>query len=411
MRFSFNKKVGITAAGGLILAALSLVFALSKKDVVAFYGLTEKESAGIKEVLLSTDDEKFNPKKLSFVELNASENLSRQIKKIKPAVLYCVSGKEFSDFSKSAQGKIAATEEISAALENVTSSMRPLVSADSVRENSYLKSAPLLSGNYEIDINMDFYRQLKTESISTWQDIENFARQSKKNFNAGIFVDFKNADSTLNFFGALAESLNGKQSYLDAVEIISKAETSSELNLAADELTAGPFQKPLEMLRSWNEKNLFTTGTFSADTEDFGAFLKSKTVAVAFMTLSTHRKFGKDEIGNFSSIYVPSEIPASARVFTAPVVYFSPLKNSRTTRFLTENMFRPETQKRLSDKTGLAPVLRNSACADRQADDARFWIAATNPPYAGLSRDITLSESGRQILAQNLTAEIQRKNQ
>ena len=39
-----------------------------------------------------------------------------------------------------------------------------------------------------------------------------------------------------------------------------------------------------------------------------------------------------------------------------------------------------EGQEKLCAQTGFAPVLAQCKTVDRQADDARYWVAATNPP-------------------------------
>ena len=60
----------------------------------------------------------------------------------------------------------------------------------------------------------------------------------------------------------------------------------------------------------------------------------------------------------------------------------------------------------MSRATGLAPVFAQCRTPDRQADDVRYWVAATNAPLAGLSREVALSKKQKDELAQDLAAKI-----
>ena len=69
-------------------------------------------------------------------------------------------------------------------------------------------------------------------------------------------------------------------------------------------------------------------------------------------------------------------------------------------------MISKEGQEKLCAQTGFAPVLAQCKTVDRQADDARYWVAATNPPLQGLSRDITLTAEQKEDLSKSIQAAV-----
>ena len=124
------------------------------------------------------------------------------------------------------------------------------------------------------------------------------------------------------------------------------------------------------------------------------------------MTLSVHRNIPRNVIENYASIYVPSMIPSSSRKFTAPSVCLVPLKNTKITSQIVKQSLTETTQKDMAAFTGLAPVLTKCDTQDRQADDARYWIASTNSPFSGLSKDTNLSAKQKNLLAKSLISAI-----
>ena len=63
-------------------------------------------------------------------------------------------------------------------------------------------------------------------------------------------------------------------------------------------------------------------------------------------------------------------------------------------------------QGKLADDTGLVPVLANCHVPDHQADDIRYWIAATNAPLVPLGDAIFCESSGMEVFSDALTGYI-----
>ena len=123
-----------------------------------------------------------------------------------------------------------------------------------------------------------------------------------------------------------------------------------------------------------------------------------------FTTLSVHRTYDVNAVSRFSTIYLPSKNSADLRHFTATTTYAIPLTNNEKVEYIVEQLVTTETQSNLSQTTGLAPVLANCRTPDQQADDARYWVAATNPPLAGLSREAELTDEEIKALGNEVRA-------
>ena len=406
-----KKSIFIVTASVFALALLILFFIfVSKKSVVAFYGLNSREENGIISAISKIDSDGFNSKKIKYLTFNPEISLETQVKEAKPAVLFSTSGASLSSLLSSAKG-INVEQEISSSFSKLSSSMQGLIVSTSEKDRTVLKSIPVVSNNYEIDINMKFYRELGIKSISTWSDIENFVKKSLNSYGAGVFVDFANNDSTLDFFGAVEEALSGRHIYNKAVKILNDMAESN--NFSGEKtlqrlLDEKCFSNTIKMLSNWYKENLFTPGTFNASTEDFSGFLANGKVSIAFMTLSVHRNIPRNVIENYASIYVPSMIPSSSRTFTAPSVCLVPLKNTKITSQIVKQSLTETTQKDMAAFTGLAPVFTKCDTQDRQADDARYWIASTNSPFSGLSKDTNLSSEQKNLLAKSLISAIRK---
>ena len=80
-------------------------------------------------------------------------------------------------------------------------------------------------------------------------------------------------------------------------------------------------------------------------------------------------------------------------------------KSAQSEKLLTALVSKAQ-QEQLSQATGTAPVLKQSRTPDKQSDDARFWIAATTVPLAGLSNEVFLTKEAKITLAAEIAAKI-----
>ena len=124
------------------------------------------------------------------------------------------------------------------------------------------------------------------------------------------------------------------------------------------------------------------------------------------MSLEDHRAASQKTISRYTSIYFPSEHGANARVFTGKTYYAIPMVKSAKAASLLSEIVTPETQEALSRATGVAPVLAQCRVPDKQADDARYWIAATTVPLPGLSNETYLSKQQKASLAAEIASRV-----
>ena len=405
MKIQFNKKtVSLIAVITLLLAVIIGIF-VPKKQIIAFYDLSEFEVSGLKRALEAQGQDVFNPKKFKYIEYDNSLALEKQLSR-KPSILFARGGSEFNRTITATGTKTNLV--LTGDLSGLTSSMKGLVLA----RDKNIAAVPVLSSNMEIAVNMNLYRRSRMTTISTWSDIEKFAEISKNREKAGIMFDCKNADNFLDMTGALIESFDGRDAYHQAVKIINDTVAESSTfnsgkivqNLMT--LEGSPLNTTVQTLKRWDKKGLLLSGTFNAAQTDVNSFMKNDNVSLTFITLSTHRQIPRDTIERYTSIYLPSDIAPSLRAFTAPAVYAAAFKKNKKTVTLFNALISKEGQEKLCAQTGFAPVLAQCKTVDRQADDARYWVAATNPPLQGLSRDITLTAEQKEDLSKSIQAAV-----
>lgn len=408
-----NKKIILAAS--IIAAVLVLAFALAaiifsgKKNTVAIWGLEKPQSLAVK-----SEIEKISKEQNLALEvqiLDGEKSLSSQL--IIPAkILAVITTKGYG--TETAESKAGKNSALLADLTSeMTSSMRAAAKTakNEKNENDERKVSvvPLLSDNLEIDIGTRAFRNSGMSAISTWSDIENFSKIQKRKIEFPLVFAGADGKFFLDILGGLAEAFDGQDSYKKAREIL-KNSAGKRFNAAqlADDLAQNP-DSPLitsvRNLKNWQKNGLLNPNTFALSKKDVNAFVSSGLASGFFMSLSDHRNFG-GKISNYSSIYLPSENNAAARFFTSATVCAVPLKKSKSVEKLIKTLVSQEGQENLSRATGLAPVLAHCRTPDKQADDVRYWIAATNTPNAGLGNEIFFTPAQYRQLAKELAAKV-----
>ncbi len=396
--------IGIVAA---LLAVSGSLFAVKKfrKPLVAFYRIPEQNIPFIKSMLEN---------QAVFKEYDNSVSLFSQLQEgRKPDILLTTSGQPLKTAESLAPKNTSVP---TALLGDITTSIR---TATSKSQGGDFKSLPLLSSHFEIDVNVRKMRRTNIKNINTWDDIARFIRESKeKNNDMGLVFAGKDGSVMLDLVSAMAEALSGKPAYDAAIKIIQDTiaeygEKEKALNM--DDIAARLGQSPnaplydaLQFLRTWVQERLIAADSFNMDKQTVGAFMQNNLASVVIMSLADHRSINHDAIEPFVSVYFPSELSADRRHFIAPVFYAVPFSKNAKGMALIAKLISPESQESLSYATGLAPVLARCRTPDKQADDARYWIAATNEPLPGLSRETTLSDEQLQSLGIALSALIRR---
>lgn len=408
-----NRKTILAASIiALVLVVFSVLAAIifsGKKNTVAIWGLEKPQSLAVK-----SEIEKISKEQNLALEvqiLDGEKSLSSQLM-IPAKILAVITTKGYG--TETAESKASKNSALSADLTlEMTSSMRAAAkitkNEKGEKDDGKISVIPLLSDNLEIDIATQAFRNSGMSAISTWSDIENFSRIQKRKIEFPLVFAGADGKFFLDLLGGLAEAFDGQDSYKKAKEILKNA-AGKRFNAAklADELAQNP-DSPLitsvRTLKNWQKNGILNPNTFALSKKDVNAFVSNNLASGFFMSLSDHRNFGS-KISNYSSIYLPSENNAAARCFTSATICAVPIKKSKPVEKLIKTLVSQEGQENLSRATGLAPVLAHCRTPDKQADDVRYWIAATNTPNAGLGNEIFFTPSQYRQLAKELAAKV-----
>ncbi|MBQ8013857.1 MAG: hypothetical protein IJ257_05630 [Treponema sp.] len=385
----------------LVTAGLIFILSPSKHYTVAFYKIPDQQKQGITSTLEKIASEKKIT--LKYITYDSEKSLKSQLPIAKkPQLLFTLGGRPLED----ALEKVSSKTKIQAELtQGLTSSMKSAIK----REEDNIKALPLLSSHLEVDIDLNEFRNSDIKQINTWKDVERFMNEQKKRKEAPMIFAGGNSALMLDIMGAFAESIDGVSSYNQAVKILKDNEKNFNPVRTAIKLCDepdSPLATTVEQLKNWYQKGLLHPGIFSFQNSDVEAFASSRFSSVLFMTLESHRAARQNTISRFTSIYLPSEHSPNSRIFTGNIYYAIPLSKSKNSTLILKELMSPACQESLSRSTGLAPVLAQCRTPDKQADDARYWIAATEAPLPGLSNEIYLTKEQKNALASEISARI-----
>ena len=389
--------VAVSVALVLIVAAIGIFFYSSKKITVAFYNIGEKQKREITATIEKTLQKKNFT--INTIEFKPSVPLSEQItRKNMPDILFTLSG-----YSVQESVEIAKLNLISPKITSgMTSSMRTAI----IQKNGKSAALPILSSHFELDIDLQEFQNSETKQVNTWSDVEKFMREQKRRKEFPLVFAGGNPDFLLTLLGALAESIDGIDSYTAAVKILKEEESPAKAAEKLCDEPDSPLATSIRQLKSWYKQGFIHPGVFSFQQNDTEAFASNKLSSVMILSLEDHRNTPQETISRYTSVFFPSTIVSSLRAFTGNTYYAVPTKNSYKTKNFLKELVSTETQESLSRATGLAPVLNQCRTPDKQADDARYWITATTAPLAGLSQEVSLSKETKKLLAAEIAARI-----
>lgn len=386
----------------LIFMTVLVITLAGKKNTVAIYGIEKQQAEAIKTQLAEISEK--NSLDLDVVILSDEKSLSSQLS-LSPKTLAVITTAGYG--MEGAVKKASKSAGVSFSLtSDMTSSMR---NSARINEEKKLSALPLLSDNLEIDIDYSAFRNSGMKQISTWNDIAAFSTLQKRKVNYPLAFAGADGRFFLDLLGGFAEALDGQDSYNKASELLKEAAAkkfdAAELAKTLADNPDSPLITSVRFLKAWHKNGILNPNSFSFTKRDVNAFVSNRLASVFFMTLADHRNCD-NKISNYSSIYLPSEKSASSRTFTSTTIYAVPLKKSKTIEKLASYLVSAEEQEKLSRATGFAPVLSRCRTPDKQADDVRYWIAATNPPNAGLGHEVFLTQEHFRQLGKELAGRI-----
>lgn len=410
LKINFKCIILLISAFLLILfAALILIVSISsKKPVAAFYGISERNQKQIVSVLQTTHTRK-NKNSLPFeiVTLDSSISLERALKKSKKPDLLFIEGGLNKNYAEKLSEKKSGGISVSL-LNGMTSSIKQLVE----EKKQKIYSVPLLIDNYELDVNLEKFYSSNIKQLNVLSDLEKLAKVTKSSTPSPIVFAGADDERLINFFGALIEAVSGSET-LNSVKIkISNkiAEGKVSQNDFYDLLTGltgskGELNDTFKILKNWQNQGLLPKNITSITTKDITAFLQADLSTAAFMTLSDHREIERDIISNYSSVYYPAIQQNVPRSFTSPVIFAVPLSKDKVSQKAVYKLS-DELQTKLSAATGLAPVQANCPVPDVQADNVRYWVAASGTPVTPLAQSLFVSKQQQNSFAEALRSQL-----
>ncbi len=405
-KLGLNKIVLIIALAFLVLifAAFLILYFATKKPIAAFYGVPENTQKAIESVLQTTYTRKNkNSLPYNIKILDNTISLKDALKHTKkPDIIFINSGLNCDYIASIAQKKKRGFPQ--SILDGMTSSIKSIAPVT----NNSVNAVPLLIDNYEIDIDINSFRNSGVEAINFWSDIESFATKIKPSTVAPILFSANDDETIINVFGALVESFSGASAWSSMVEKIRqtlavKNPTYSTYSDLVSKMIQpnGELYDVVNFLTECKKKGILPRNIELTSFKDIDAYMDANLTAIVFMTLSQHRTVDYETISKYSTIYYPSTTYDVQRHFTAPVLFAVPNSKNKIARASIE-LLASSLQGTLSARTGLAPTQANCSTPDKQADDVRYWIAASEPPLPTLSEAAFTAKAERNAFAEVL---------
>lgn len=383
-----------------LIAAVSIIFGISSRKsknsiTIGFYNSTENVASSLS-TLVKRYSESPNIK-TNFYFFNSDSDISEQVRKNKIDLIIAPAG-------YAVKKAIALADEECSYPKEKLSEMFSSMQQSAIIKDEKIKALPIIFDNFEIDIEKSTFYMSGMKSISTWKDIEEFCAIQKK--KGEYPVSFAAADTLflLDLLGALGEAFEGEAAYNKAAEILSLQASLSTFDAkdVADKLFIvpdAPLAYSLYYLRKLVEKGYVTPASQYLKHSDINSYIQQRVTNLFFTKLSVHRTYDIKAIDRYSSIFVPSKTNPENRHFTANITYAVPVNSkNKNINSLIEYLLSSQAQGELSEMTGLAPVLANCPTPDQQSDDARYWVAATSTPLAGLSYEAELTDTQKEAL-------------
>lgn len=407
MKIKLSLKKVIISIVALIIFLIALFLVIigisSHRPTAAFYGISEPNQEKIAKVLQSTASKKkgrFLP--FNIVTLDTSVSLENALKKQKADIIFVNRGKN-SDFAAARAVKKHTTFDIEL-LRGMTTSVRKTAFVSDEK----VAAVPLLLDNYELDVHTEKFNSSNIKVLNTLDDLEKLAWITKSSTPSPIIFPGGDNDFLINIFGALVEAVSGKSACIEGKEKLEKLIDSGKANYNSytetlKELFAdgNAYSETFKLLRNWSQKEILTKNVYQINVRDMKIFMQSEIVTAAFQSLSEHRTFERPVIAKYTSVYIPAETETSVRFFTSPVILGISLSKDKIARAAIEKLSN-EFQSQLSFATGLAPVQANCSVPDVQADDVRYWVAASDEPLPALADWIFTTKGQKNAFAEAL---------
>lgn len=210
------------------------------------------------------------------------------------------------------------------------------------------------------------------ETFSTIGELEEILLSHVEPGFYPLMIDGKSNSSLLDLIYLLTVSYYGAEGYFSLIEYIEDGST--------DDLSQ--IEDVLNLLINWRKAGILHSEWLNFDSEVVLSFLKDELSIATILRLSEHRKLPLPILRQHEAIPFPlyketiyaSDIPMPTMFCS--VLSDSKLKNEKIDLLLS-GLINNDFQKNLTFASGLGPVNSTSSVMDKQANDVRFWAAAS----------------------------------
>lgn len=383
MRINKNKK-GILAilAGTVALAAIAFfVLTVTRKPLVVLYGLSEPTIAAIKQ--------EAGPS-FKFMVIGGGEPISAHKKAISKACLV------FMHDGKAASGLSAKT----VAPDESILALMPSAMREAGKSGTRRYGTPILFDHFEIDWNVSLIGGRGLAKPNTLTELVKVSNAIKgKNLWPIVCAGGVDED-LLDFVGALVISQSGLDAYEKLVTAASEGMPFAEL------VKATALKNTLDTLIEWRKSGIIHPEWFRMKSADVSAFMQMDYACFFAMSLSSHRLLDHKIAEKVLTIDFPTDRKELDRGILAPAIVAIELRRNlpenHAAHRLVAALVQGTAQAHISGGSGLAPANSNASASDKQADDARFWIAASRKPFPEPATAALLDPSARAAFAASI---------
>jgi hypothetical protein len=356
-----KKRILAILAGTVALAAvLFFILTTTRKSLVVLYGLSDPTIAAIEREAGSS---------FKFMVIGGDEPISARKKDLlKANLVFMHDGKAASELRAEA---VAPDESILA--------LMPSAMREAGKFGTQRYGIPILFDHFEIDWNVSLIGGRSLAKPNTLTELVKVSNAIKGKNLWPIVCAGGTDEDLLGFVGALVISVSGLDAYEKLVTDASEGTPFAEL------VRTTALKNALDTLIEWRKSGIIHPEWFRMKSADVSAFMQMDYACFFAMSLSSHRLLDRKIAEKVQSIEFPTDRKELDRGILAPAIVAIELRQSlpgnRAARRLVTALAQSAAQATVSADSGLAPANSNATTADKQADDARFWIAASRKPF------------------------------
>ena len=265
----------------------------------------------------------------------------------------------------------------------------------------------LQADHFEFAYRAESLAAARLEAPADLAALEAAARRLASREDWPVFVAGGEDGSLLLLVTALVETEGGASASRALARALGAAPSLREALDAPLPGAAGDtsLREMLDGLVAWRERGLLHPEWYRMTHTDLAAFMERGMAPFVLMPLSLHRALPTRVVRQYESAAFPSGRSGASRSLAAPLlaaaaVELSP-RRARALELLAA-LLGPEAQKRLCDATGLAPAAASAEALDRQASDARLWLAASRGALPDAGRASKPTGAARSALAREI---------